>query len=142
MAENSVRILIIDDNIGDVRLLVEALQEECPDCEICHVDDGERAVDYLQQKGDYAHSSTPDLIILDLNMPRLDGHEVLGVIRSTPRLSDISVFVFSSSPHEIARATLIDRDDCFQKPFDLDQFLSCAKDIFRRFREGETAPRK
>src|SRR6478672_1395158 len=118
--DRPVRILIIDDNIGDVGLLREALKEECPDCEIAHLDNGERALDYLLQRGEYVQSPTPELIILDLNMPRIDGHEVLNVVRSTPRLSSISVSVLSSSPYEMARTTLMHPNHFFQKPFDLD----------------------
>jgi len=137
--DRPVRILIIDDNIGDVGLLREALKEECPDCEITHLDNGERALDYLLQRGEYVQSPTPELIILDLNMPRIDGHEVLNVVRSTPRLSGISVSVLSSSSYEMARAGLMHPNHFFQKPFDLDDFLSVAKQILRQFRTGETA---
>lgn len=139
MSENPVRILIVDDNMADVRLLKEALLEECPECVITHLDNGERAIDYLLQRGAYQQSPAPDLVILDLNMPRLDGYEVLKVVRSTPHLSRLTVSVLSSSPHEIARAEVLEPEQYFQKPFELDAFLAVAKDILRQFRATAAA---
>lgn len=138
MPIKSARILIIDDNLADIGLLIEALREECPDCDITYLENGERAVDYLLQRGDYAQSPVPDLIILDLNMPRMDGHEVLELVRTTPRLSSITVSVLSSSTYEIARASSVNRNDFFEKPFDLDEFLALAKNILRQFSATQT----
>ena len=134
MAEKPVRILIVDDNIGDVGLLREALREECPDCEIDHLDNGEKAIAYLLAQGAYQGRPTPELMILDLNMPRMDGHEVLKVIRNTPELCAIPVTILSTSPHEIARAALLQPTDLCQKPFDLDAFLALARNILRQYR--------
>ena len=139
MIESTVRILIVDDNPGDVGLLKEALRDECPDCEIVHLDNGEVAVEYLMKRGEFAARATPELVILDLNMPKLDGHEVLQSIGSTPELSRISVTIFSSSPHEMERAALLRPTHCFQKPFDLDAFLSVAKNILRDYRRDIAA---
>jgi DNA-binding response OmpR family regulator len=139
MPESLIRILIVDDNPGDVGLLKEALRDECPDCEIAHLDNGERAIDYLMRRGAYADRPTPELMILDLNMPKLDGHEVLKTVQLTPELCGISVTILSSSPHEMARATLLHPSRVFQKPFDLDAFLSVARDILRQYRVSKAA---
>jgi DNA-binding response OmpR family regulator len=132
--EKPVNILIVDDNIGDVGLLREALREECPGCEIFHLENGELALEYLSRQGQFVNRLIPDLLILDLNLPRIDGHEVLRFVRATPWLNRLSVSILSSSPHEIARAVSLNPSYLFQKPFDLDEFLSLAKDILRRFR--------
>ena len=139
MAETPVRILIIDDNPGDVGLLKEALRDECPDCEIEHLDDGERAVEYLLRRGAHAERPTPELVILDLNMPKLDGHEVLRVVHSTPELSRVSVTVLSSSVHEMERAASLKPSHLFEKPFDLDAFLGVAREILRQYRVSRAA---
>jgi two-component system, chemotaxis family, response regulator Rcp1 len=139
MQDNPVRILIIDDNPADVGLLKEALLEECPVCEITHLDNGERAIDYLLRRGGYAERPIPELIILDLNMPKLDGHEVLKTVQFTPELSGIAVTILSSSPHEMARAALLHPSRLFQKPFDLDAFLAVARDILRQYRVSKAA---
>jgi two-component system response regulator len=139
MSQSPVRVLIIDDNPGDVGLLKEALREECPDCEIIHLDNGEIAIDYLLKRGEYATRPTPELVILDLNMPKLDGHEVLRTVHSTPELAGIAVTIFSSSPHEMARAAALQPSHCFQKPFDLDAFLSVATEILREYRVSRAA---
>jgi DNA-binding response OmpR family regulator len=139
MAEQPVRILIIDDNPGDVALLKEALLEECPDCEFMQLDNGEKAIDYLFARGEYADRPTPELVILDLNMPRLDGHEVLKAVQGTPALAGISVTIFSSSTHEMERAALRKPRHLFQKPFDLDAFLAVAREILRQYRAARAA---
>lgn len=139
MTESPIRILIIDDIPGDIGLLREALRDECPDCEIVNLDNGESAIDYLLRRGEYTACPTPELVILDLNMPRLDGHEVLKTVQRTPDLCHVSVTIFSSSPHEMARAALLNPSHVFQKPFDLDAFLAVARDILRQYRVSKAA---
>jgi DNA-binding response OmpR family regulator len=138
-SETPVRILIIDDNPGDVGLLKEALRDECPDCEIEHLDDGERAIEYLLRRGAHTDRPTPELVILDLNMPKLDGHEVLRIVHSTPELARVSVTVLSSSVHEMQRAALLKPSHLFEKPFDLDAFLAVAREILRQYRVSRAA---
>ena len=139
MSDAPVRILIIDDNPGDVGLLKEALRDECPDCVITHVDDGETAIDYLLARNEHAGRPIPELIILDLNMPKLDGHEVLKTVHATPELSGVAVTILSSSPHEMARAAKLHPSHLFQKPFDLDEFLAVASNILRQYRVSKAA---
>jgi two-component system response regulator len=139
MPEKPVRILIIDDNPGDVGLLKEAMVEECPDCEFTHLDNGEKAIDYLLARGEYSGRPIPELVILDLNMPRLDGHEVLKTVQVTPELAGLSVTILSSSTHEMERAALLKPSHLFQKPFDLDAFLAVAREILRQYRAAKAA---
>jgi two-component system, chemotaxis family, response regulator Rcp1 len=92
-------ILLVEDNRGDIRLIQEALKSSAMTCEMVIARDGIEAMNYLQQSGETGHSS-PDLILLDLNLPRKDGREVLAEIKSNPALMHIPVVVLSTSRNE------------------------------------------
>jgi CheY-like chemotaxis protein len=82
-------ILLVDDNAGDVRLLQEAFREVDDSLHLHVANDGVEAFAFLEQEGDHAHAPHPDLILLDLNLPRIDGHEVLARIKGDDRLRQI-----------------------------------------------------
>ena len=92
-----VRILLAEDNPGDVRLTKEALNEGKIANELHVVGDGIQALDFLRNKGEYADAPTPDLILMDLNMPRKDGRETLAEIKSDDALKMIPVVILTSS---------------------------------------------
>jgi CheY-like chemotaxis protein len=123
-----LRVLIVEDNPADVYLLKEALSGQIS-CEF-HVEmDGDAALDYLERHGGNGGANLPDLIVLDLNLPRKDGIEVLEVIRRNPELETIPVAVVSSSPRDVAQRQGL-RADCYvTKPSDLDTFLAVGKTI-------------
>jgi two-component system, chemotaxis family, response regulator Rcp1 len=119
-----IQILMVEDNPGDVRLTREALKGAKVWNEVQVVEDGVAALDYLQRRAPYEAASRPDLILLDLNLPRLDGREVLSRIKDDPSLMLIPVVVLTTSQAEedVLRAYHL-RANCYvTKPVDLHQF--------------------
>ena len=96
----AMEILLVEDNPADVRLTQEALKGAKVRANLRVVDNGEAALAFLQREGDYASAPRPDLIFLDLNMPRMDGRTVLRKIKNNPKLDCIPVIVLSSSDAE------------------------------------------
>ena len=126
-----VQILLVEDNPGDVRLTREALKEAKFRNTLEVVGDGVEALAYLRQQGQYAGAIRPHLIMLDLNLPRMDGREVLAAIKKDPDLRRIPVVVLSSSQAEtdIARAYELHANCYVTKPVDIDHFLQVVKSI-------------
>ncbi len=93
-------IFLIEDNRGDIRLIQEALKSTAAQCEVVVARDGMEAMAYLRQDGEYANSIRPDLILLDLNLPKKDGREVLAEIKADPSLRHIPVVVLTTSRNE------------------------------------------
>lgn len=93
-------ILLVEDNKADIRLIREALKNSSIDYQMEIVRDGVAAMAYLQQKGEYASVSRPDLIILDLNLPKKDGREVLAEIKTNAEFKRIPVVVLTTSKNE------------------------------------------
>ncbi len=122
----SADILLVEDNPGDIILITEALKDSPVPHRLSIVRDGIEAVEFLHQKGAYEHAPRPVLVILDLNLPRKDGREVLELIKSDPALKRIPVIVFSgsNSPSDI----LGSYDHCANcylvKPNDLDHYTA------------------
>jgi two-component system, chemotaxis family, response regulator Rcp1 len=129
--ENKVEILLVEDNLGDVRLTTEALKEGKITNNISVVNDGVEALAYLRKEGKYRDAPRPDLIFLDLNMPRKDGREVLVEIKSDPSLKTIPVIILTTSQAEQdILMTYESHANCFiTKPVDLEQFLKITKMI-------------
>lgn len=98
-AKNKV-ILLVEDNRGDIRLIQEALKTTSMQCEIAIARDGMEAMAYLQQDGEFVDAVRPDLILLDLNLPKKDGREVLAEIKANPNLRHIPVVVLTTSRNE------------------------------------------
>jgi chemotaxis family two-component system response regulator Rcp1 len=93
-------ILLIEDNRGDIRLIQEALKSTAVQCEVAVARDGMEAMAYLRQDGEYADAVRPDLILLDLNLPKKDGREVLAEIKADPSLKHIPIIVLTTSRNE------------------------------------------
>lgn len=131
MASVPIEVLLVEDNPGDVRLTREALIEGKVRNNLSVVPDGVEALAFLRREGRYAEAARPDVILLDLNLPRKDGREVLEEIKADPALRSIPVVVLTSSEAErdIARAYALHANCYITKPVDLDQFITVVKSI-------------
>lgn len=129
--EQVVKILLVEDSIGDIRLTQEVFKEGKLNNELYTVKDGEEATSFLHKKGPYANSPRPDLILLDLNLPKKDGREVLKEIKSDKDLARIPVVVLTTSKAEedIERTYDLHANCYITKPIDIDQFIHVAKSI-------------
>lgn len=126
-----VEILLVEDNPGDVRLTQEALKETKLVNKLHVVGDGEEAIAFLRKQGKHANARQPDLILLDLNLPKKDGREVLAEIKNDPDLQRIPVVVLttSKSEQEVLKAYNLHANCFVTKPIDLDQFMHVVKSI-------------
>lgn len=127
----SVEILLVEDNPGDVRLTLEALREAKIYNRVHIVDDGEKAIAFLRRQGDYVNAPNPDLILLDLNLPKKDGREVLAEIKADENIKRIPVVILTTSKAErdILRSYDLQANCYVAKPVDLDQFITVIKSI-------------
>ena len=130
-AENPIEILLVEDNPGDVRLTREALVDSKLDIRLHHVPDGVEAMRFLRREGPHEGAPTPDLVLLDLNLPRKDGREVLAEIKADDGLRHLPVVILTSSEAEqdIARAYELHANCYVTKPVDLDQFITIVRSI-------------
>ncbi len=126
-----INILLVEDNPGDVRLTVEALKEGKVLNQLHIAKDGMEAMDFLHREGDYSDVPHPDLILLDLNLPKKDGHEVLAEIKEDPKLKRIPVVVLTGSKagEDILRTYNLHANCYITKPVDLEQFITVIKSI-------------
>lgn len=127
-AETSKRkahILVVEDNPGDVDLLRMALEAAEVDCRLTVIEDGGDAMAFLLGEGQYVDAPVPDLAILDLNVPKSDGLEIVEAMRAAPRSANVRVAVLSSSssPRERARIDAFGVALYITKPSDLDEYL-------------------
>jgi len=127
--EKLFEILIIEDNPGDVRLMQEALREESLNCRLHVAADGVEALSKLRSRDGAAGFFRPDLIFLDLNVPKKDGREVLAELKSDPALRRIPVIVLTTSAAEqdIMKAYDLHANCYITKPVDLEQFFAAMK---------------
>jgi two-component system, chemotaxis family, response regulator Rcp1 len=128
---NPVEILLVEDNPGDVRLTQEALRESRILNRMSVAEDGVEALAFLRQEGRFAQAPRPDLILLDLNLPKKDGREVLAILKSDPHLRRIPIVILTTSQAELDILKAYDlHANCYiNKPVDLDQFLVVVKSI-------------
>ena len=126
-------VLLVEDSPGDVRLTREALKDSVPPSRFNVVRDGEEALAFLRRQGPYHNAPSPDLILLDLNLPKKDGREVLAEIKHDPDLKRIPVVVLTTSEAEqdIVRAYDLHANCYITKPMDLDDFLETIREIHR-----------
>jgi two-component system, chemotaxis family, response regulator Rcp1 len=125
MEEKPKTILLVEDNKADVRLVEEALKNSSLTYEMAMVRDGVAAMAYLHQSGEYATASRPDLIILDLNLPKKDGREVLAEIKTNPQFKRIPVIILTTSKNE----------DDIQQSYDLNAncFITKSRNLSQLF---------
>jgi chemotaxis family two-component system response regulator Rcp1 len=126
-----IEILLVEDNPGDVRLIREALKDAKVHNRISVVGDGVDALALLRREGKYSEAPRPDLILLDLNLPKMNGREVLSVIKQDEELHNIPVVVVTSSEadQDIVESYNLHANCYVTKPVDLDQFFSIVKAI-------------
>jgi len=126
-----IEILMVEDNAGDADLLLEFLEQSKVKNRIHWVQDGEAAMAFLRREGEYAGKPMPDLILLDLNLPKKDGREVLSETKADPKLAHIPVVILTSSKSEIdiARSYRLQASCYITKPVDLDQFVKVVRSI-------------
>ena len=126
-----VQILLVEDNPGDARLTEEALREAKVRNTLHHVEDGIDALAFLRQEGDFDDAPRPDLIFLDLNLPRMDGREVLHEIKNDPEFRRIPVVVLTSSGAEqdIVNTYELHANCYITKPVDMNGFMKVVKSI-------------
>ena len=124
------QILVVEDNPGDARLLQEALAEGSVENVMACVEDGEDAMMYLQRLGKFSDAPRPDIIFLDLNLPRKDGREVLKEIKGDVELKRIPVIILTTSDAEqdVVRAYNLHANCYVRKPVDLESFFSTVQD--------------
>ena len=130
MAEN-IEVLMVEDDPGDADLTQELLEDAKLMVNVNIVDDGEKAIAYLRRQGEYVQAVRPDLILLDLNLPRKDGREVLQEIKSDPDLKRIPVVVLTTSDadEDILRSYNLGANSFVTKPVGLEQFANIVKSI-------------
>ncbi len=126
-----IEILLVEDNPGDVRLTREALHEAKIHNTLNVVKDGVEAMAYLRREESFTEATTPDLILLDLNLPRKDGREVLAEIKADETLRRIPVVILTTSEAEedILKAYDLHANCYITKPVDLDQFIEVVRSI-------------
>jgi two-component system, chemotaxis family, response regulator Rcp1 len=126
-----VEILLVEDNPGDVRLVQEALRDSKLINKMHAVTDGQKALAYLRKEGLFADAVRPDLVLLDLNLPRKDGREVLAEIKADDALRQIPVVIVTSSKAEEDILKAYDHHaNCYiTKPVDLEKFMEVVRAI-------------
>jgi two-component system, chemotaxis family, response regulator Rcp1 len=131
MTGSPIEILLVEDNPGDARLAIEALREAKVGNRLNVVQDGVEAVAFLRKEGRHAQAPRPDLVLLDLNLPKKDGREVLAEIKADADLKRIPVVVLTTSKAEqdILKMYELHANCYITKPVDLDQFMNVVRSI-------------
>jgi CheY-like chemotaxis protein len=129
--KNPARILLVEDSTDDVLLIEEALRQTCAESDVRIVGDGEAAMDFLHRRGRYVDEPRPDIVLLDLNLPKKGGMEVLAELRNDPRLCALPVIVLTTSyaERDIARAYDKQANAYLTKPIDVDDFIRVVRSI-------------
>jgi two-component system, chemotaxis family, response regulator Rcp1 len=126
-----IEILLVEDNPGDARLTREALRDGKVRNRLHVVPDGVEAMAFLRRQGQYAEAPRPDLVLLDLNLPRKSGREVLAEVKSDPELARIPVVVLTTSKadEDVAKAYEYHANCYITKPVDFEQFITVVRSI-------------
>lgn len=126
-----LHILLVEDNDGDILLIQEAFEEAKVANNLKVVKDGEKALNYLQKKGGFIDAASPDLIILDINLPRMNGHEVLKEIKESDEFKQIPVIMLTTSSSEIdVVKSYKNHANCYiTKPVDVEDFFEAVLGI-------------
>ena len=126
-----IEVLLVEDDPGDVLMTREAFQDYKVANQLHVVQDGADALAFLRQEGEYAGVPRPDLVLLDLNLPRMDGREVLQAIKSDPELASIPVVVLTTSEAEedVLRSYSLHANAYVTKPVDFERFIAVVRQI-------------
>lgn len=138
----SLQILVVDDDDADALMIEEALESSEMHTTVNRVVDGREALDYLRRTGDHPQAHRPDLILLDLNMPRMDGRETLAAIKTDDALKAIPVVILTTSgaAPDIVSSYQHRANAYVTKPFGLDDFEATVRQIDRFYREVAVLP--
>ncbi|MEV6757574.1 response regulator [Streptomyces sp. NPDC051214] len=139
-----IDVLLVEDDPGDELMTREAFEDNKIRNNLHVVRDGEAALDFLYRRGEHTSAPRPDLILLDLNLPKYDGRQVLEKIKSDPDLQDIPVVVLTTSAAEedILRSYKLHANAYVTKPVDLDQFIAAVRQIDDFFVQVVRLPRR
>ena len=126
-----IEILLIEDNEGDIVLTVEALKTTKIVNNLMVIEDGEKALAYLREEGEYKGRPVPDLILLDLNLPKIDGREILHIIKNDDKIKFIPVVILTTSnSEEDVLKSYLEHANCYiTKPLDMEQFIKIVQSI-------------
>lgn len=126
-----IDVLLVEDDPGDVLMTREAFEENKVANRLAVVSDGAEAMQYLRREGEYAEAPTPDLVLLDLNLPRMDGREVLAAMKSDDALRSIPVVVLTTSEAEedVLRSYSLHANAYVTKPVDFSRFIEVVRQI-------------
>ena len=126
-----IEVLLVEDDPGDVLMTREAFEEHKVANRLWVVADGVSALVFLRKEGEHAEAPTPDLVLLDLNLPRMDGREVLAAVKEDPRLRHIPVVVLTTSEAEedVLRSYSLHANAYVTKPVDFDRFIEVVRQI-------------
>ncbi len=138
-----LELLLVEDDLEDAGLTFEALKQGEVPCRISLVRDGEEALEFLRKSGKYARAPRPDIILLDIQLPKLDGRGVLAVVKSEEDLNAIPVIVMtvSATHKQILQDENLHVESYLTKPFDLQQFLTVVKSLRRYLLDDVILPR-
>ncbi|NJC70813.1 response regulator [Planosporangium thailandense] len=130
-APTPIEVLLVEDDPGDVLMTKEAFEEHKVRNSLSVVNDGAEAIAYLRREGQYAGAKRPDLILLDLNLPKRDGREVLAEIKNDPQLRQIPVVVLTTSQadEDIVRSYQLHANAYVTKPVDFERFIEVVRQI-------------
>jgi CheY-like chemotaxis protein len=126
-----LNILLVEDNEGDIRLIREAFSERCINYDFSLARDGEEALNYLYRREEFKEAVKPDIILLDINLPKINGFEILQKIKEDPELRRIPVIIISSSSSQehIYRSYDLRANSYLTKPSDFDEYIDVVKTI-------------
>jgi two-component system, chemotaxis family, response regulator Rcp1 len=126
-----MNVLLIEDNEGDVVLIETAFKQGNSSTTVSVTHNGVEAIEYLSRQGKYADAVRPDLVLLDLNMPRMGGHQFLKIVKQDEKLKSIPIVVLTSSraPKDIRDCYELHANCYILKPFDLEKFMDMIKQV-------------
>lgn len=140
----TIDVLLVEDDPGDVLMTREAFEDNKVANRLSVVSDGVSAMAFLRKEGEYADAPTPDLILLDLNLPRMDGREVLAALKEDERLRSIPVVVLTTSEAEedVVRSYSLHANAYVTKPVDFDRFIDVVRQVDEFFVEVVRLPQQ
>ncbi len=129
--KKTVHILLVEDNEGDIMLTKEILEEIAMDITLSVIKDGKQAIDFLNQNEEYKSASLPDLILLDINLPKKNGHEVLKYVKENEKLKHIPIIMLTtSSSEQDINLTYFNHANCYiTKPSDVNEYIEAISAI-------------
>jgi chemotaxis family two-component system response regulator Rcp1 len=144
LREKPIEILLVEDSPSDTQLAIEALHSAKIANRLSHVEDGVEAMQFVRREGPYENVPRPDLILLDLNLPRKDGREVLAELKQDPKLKQIPVVILTTSKSEqdVLRSYSLHANCYITKPVDFAQFMEVVKSIEHFWLAVVTLPRE